>query len=765
MLAATEVLARWSQLRSASLLSMATLRELGQTSDIPQQTLRSICWKLYLEYLPGLTDLGVLWPDALAKERTHYDRLRGRFIDEPSRQLRPHESPHIPTNHVDLRVHNPLSLANDSPWQQYFQDAELKQIIQRDVVRTFPDQPYFQSPRVQDAMLNILFVYCKMHSDISYRQGMHEILAPLWLAVDEDSVDHAASAPHTLAGDEATAVLAALDAKFAEHDAFILFCRVMQVIAPWFETSDSPLPRTDVARSRQAQSPPSGGHILRSLQRLKVAEVSRSAPVLAKSHDFFHRLLKTIDPPLYQHLVTLDIEPQLYGIRWLRLLWSREFAFADVLRLWDALWADDAHLGAVEYLCVAMLIRIRHLLLAGDEVVCLQTLMRFPGLELAAQTRSKAFVPPFPHRPTLHAADLYPIQFLFQQALFLRRHTTLAAGLLVIAQNDALLGHETTNEPLHAVDAEATMLPTSRLTSPPGRSPVISAPVHSSNRQSLASVVPPVKAPRTALPGKVSDRPSVPTRLKAQAVVQLDRNVLEPTVAILEKCEQWLRLASPGIPASAAPQAPAFSDAATEAWSILTTERPVAEDNQPAITSTRSESVPDAATIVGLVIQALRHTTEQLAVGSPPLQQQASSAALLASRLQDTNRQLAVLATQAGLDKASAAELPLTQGITDTAKALFSQHVSMAQHSSRRPADSPKLSTSAPTMPIEPRPTSSPTRPFVSRPPSAASQRRGLSPIRSPPHTSSVSQSLRPRAIPSKVSKPSAETHDPLGAL
>ncbi|KAJ1969664.1 hypothetical protein H4R35_006076, partial [Dimargaris xerosporica] len=693
---------------------MTTLRELGQTSDILHQSLRSLCWKLYLEYLPGLTDLGALWPDALAKERAHYDRLRAKFIDEPSRQLRPHESPHVPTNNVDLRVHNPLSLANDSPWQQYFQDTELKQIIQRDVVRTFPDQPYFQSPRVQDAMLNILFVYCKMHSDTSYRQGMHEILAPLWQAVDQDSIDHTASALPALDDDETAAVLAALDAQYAEHDAFILFCRVMQVIAPWFEVSDGPLPRPDVTRARRAQSPPGGGHILQSLQRLKVAEVSRSAPVLAKSHDFFHRLLKTIDPPLYQHLVALDIEPQLYGIRWLRLLWSREFAFADVLRLWDALWADDAHLGAVEHLCVAMLLRIRHLLLAGDEVVCLQTLMRYPGLELAVQAQTNAFVPPFPHLPTLHAADVYPIQFLFQQALFLRRHTTLAAGLLVIAQNDALLGHETTNEPLHATDAETAMLRTTHLTSPPGRKPAISTPAHSSNRQSITLPVLPVGVPRTATPAQVSDRPPLPTRPKAhaaQAVVAPDPSVLEPTVAILEKCEQWLRLASPHIPTDSASQVPTFSDAATEAWGLPSTERAAAGNSQPALSSARSEPVADAATIVGLVIQTLRHTKEQLRVNAPSLHQQPSSAAQLATHLRDTNEHLSALATQAGLDRATVAERSLAQSLTETAKTLFSQHVSAAQRSSRRPADSPMLSTSAPAMPIEPRLASDPTRP------------------------------------------------------
>jgi hypothetical protein len=36
---------------------------------------------------------------------------------------------------------------------------------------------------------------------------------------------------------------------------------------------------------------------------------------------------------------TLGIEPQLYALRWVRLMFGREFHFADVLTLWDAILA------------------------------------------------------------------------------------------------------------------------------------------------------------------------------------------------------------------------------------------------------------------------------------------------------------------------------------------------------------------------------------------------------------------------------------------
>jgi TBC1 domain family protein 5 len=45
--------------------------------------------------------------------------------------------------------------------------------------------------------------------------------------------------------------------------------------------------------------------------------------------------------------------------RWIRLLFSREFPFNQLLVLWDTIFAVDPSLKLVDLICVAMLIRIR----------------------------------------------------------------------------------------------------------------------------------------------------------------------------------------------------------------------------------------------------------------------------------------------------------------------------------------------------------------------------------------------------------------------
>ena len=45
--------------------------------------------------------------------------------------------------------------------------------------------------------------------------------------------------------------------------------------------------------------------------------------------------------------------------RWIRLLFGREFDFDELLPVWDTLFAVDPAIGLVDFICVAMLLRVR----------------------------------------------------------------------------------------------------------------------------------------------------------------------------------------------------------------------------------------------------------------------------------------------------------------------------------------------------------------------------------------------------------------------
>jgi len=62
-------------------------------------------------------------------------------------------------------------------------------LTQRVTLSRFPDNDYFRSEKVQEQMGDILFIYCKINHDVSYRQGMHELVAHMLWVVSSESLD------------------------------------------------------------------------------------------------------------------------------------------------------------------------------------------------------------------------------------------------------------------------------------------------------------------------------------------------------------------------------------------------------------------------------------------------------------------------------------------------------------------------------------------------------------------------------------------------
>lgn len=140
-----------------------------------------------------------------------------------------------------------------------------------------PDNVYFRQPATQDMMLDILFVWCKMHPSIGYRQGMHEILAPLLWVIERDAIE-AGSAKD----DDSGHLLAdMLDAKYIEHDTHALFSLIMQTAKSFYAPAES-------------------------------GSMTNDTPMLARSSRIFEDYLPKVDPELAAHLVKLEIVPQIF---------------------------------------------------------------------------------------------------------------------------------------------------------------------------------------------------------------------------------------------------------------------------------------------------------------------------------------------------------------------------------------------------------------------------------------------------------------------
>ena len=99
--------------------------------------------------------------------------------------------------------------------------------------------------------------------------------------------------------------------ELVEAVTWAVFRQLMRSVVAWFEPGSKPVaPAAAAAQGGGAAAPPS--------------------PLLLKCNHIQSVLLASADPPLASRLHELNVEPQMYLLRWLRLLFGREFHLEDV---------------------------------------------------------------------------------------------------------------------------------------------------------------------------------------------------------------------------------------------------------------------------------------------------------------------------------------------------------------------------------------------------------------------------------------------------
>ena len=293
---------------------------------------RSLAWKLFLLPAAPLTESLSPVPspplDALRSARDRYasliraelcapDGSYEEWIDVPGTDVG--NTQHNATENWTLN--NPLSLEANSGWNEWFVAVELRKGIRQDVERTyvlypcpptwiqpdflqryvhyrrFPDIEYFRDPHIQSLMTCILYVYCVHNKDVGYRQGMHELLAPLLYAVDFDSVERSASQ-----SDENEVFAELCDRTWIAADAHALFEVIMSGVGSWYEWREP----------THQQSSPISLTVPGSLEPIYMKPWV--APIIEVCNLIHSDYLKRSDPALWSALQNSQVEPQIFGM-------------------------------------------------------------------------------------------------------------------------------------------------------------------------------------------------------------------------------------------------------------------------------------------------------------------------------------------------------------------------------------------------------------------------------------------------------------------
>ncbi|KAG5040942.1 hypothetical protein AAZX31_05G143100 [Glycine max] len=329
---------------SKKVVDMSELRSLACQGIPDAAGIRSTAWKLLLGYLPP--DRG-LWSAELAKKRSQYKQFKEEIFMNPSEITRKmFNSTNCDTGDANCarallsrseitHGEHPLSLGKTSVWNQFFQDTEIIDQIDRDVKRTHPDMHFFSGDSQfaksnQEALKNILIIFAKLNPGVQYVQGMNEILAPLFYVLKNDPDEENAAS--------------------AEADAFFCFVELLSGFRDNF-----------------------------------VQQLDNSVVGIRSTITRLSQLLREHDEELWRHLeVTSKVNPQFYAFRWITLLLTQEFNFADSLHIWDTLLSDpDGPQETLLRVCCAMLVLVRKRLLAGDFTSNLKLLQNYPTTNIS----------------------------------------------------------------------------------------------------------------------------------------------------------------------------------------------------------------------------------------------------------------------------------------------------------------------------------------------------------------------------------------------
>ena len=320
------------------------LKETALAGELSECPFRSVLWKIFLGVLPA--DLNA-WLRVSSEERDKYQKMKDKYL----------------LNGFGESIGKILVSAENNFSSTAYRDSDLARDIQQDVNRTFPEIDFFADSRIMLMMCNILYVYAKEHLDILYKQGMHELLAIIVYVLDKDLVHLKKCVKAKTKLSEK--VYAALRGSHMEHDAYSIFCKLMDSVKVWYEYKESSYQQFKFKFQFSSSNSQS-------------SELESNSPAIKRINNVWRKKFKSLDPEVYHKLYELDIQAHFFSLRWFRLLFAREIPFDEVLNLWDAILAYDSDLSLIESIFCALLSLIRNEIVVGDHSSCLQWLMKHP---------------------------------------------------------------------------------------------------------------------------------------------------------------------------------------------------------------------------------------------------------------------------------------------------------------------------------------------------------------------------------------------------
>jgi len=318
--------------------------ESGLPDDLP--ILRAYIWKINLGYLP--LDIKE-WDSTLTKKREEY-KVYKKFIKEKlTKEL---EKKEYTSKEILEQIIKDVYRTN-TQFSFFFQPTDKNKTLNNEEILNIYNKrknwdfsnieevykyDNFENETHSDVLTRILFTYSSIIQDVSYHQGMNEILAPIYYSFSYDKLY--------------------LEEKEEdiEADSFWSFYFLLHGIKNNFEEDQEGL--------------------------------------FYKS-EILNECLKIVDENIYNKLIEKNVKCEFFCLRWFIVLFGQDFDMGDVLRIWDFVFSCENKNELLFYVCLSVIKLREDTIINGEMNVILQGFQNLRDLMcddvvfLAADIRNK----------------------------------------------------------------------------------------------------------------------------------------------------------------------------------------------------------------------------------------------------------------------------------------------------------------------------------------------------------------------------------------
>ena len=333
------------------------LKKYANEAQLTKEYLRPIAWKIFLGVLPNTTSLKE-WIEIISTQREEYKIKFKKYCK------------------IKKIVGDPLGDSKKKKnSENSIEDTKIKELINKDLDRTYQEIDLFLQNKVRNILANILYIWSKENPEISYRQGMHELLAiifivfyPFYFAYNskpkykkEDILDFLK------------------DINLYKKEIYIFFHDEDEIQADLYLTFEALMKKgiTYLFDPHILQKDEPGYKMYEIFPQMWKDDSNEDKPtyVYRRGSLLIKEKLKSLDNELYSHFKKIDLNCEAFLQRYLRCIFCREFNLNDVYIIWDIIFYDyymnrnkeKYDFIYMEYIAIAMIIKIRDLLKDGDQ--------------------------------------------------------------------------------------------------------------------------------------------------------------------------------------------------------------------------------------------------------------------------------------------------------------------------------------------------------------------------------------------------------------